>query len=175
MKDLDRYAVRGVPALLARSGLGVVRVLILGIPEPAPDCPMGSRLRRLADQALNRLSARYPDRSLIVASTLADPRARLAARRALDRAGAGLWLLCPRPISDLLRDQPDDRTRRDLLDLVARAERRFTLPGEGELGRWFSERAEIILTLGAEPPETRAPKTICLDPDRGSLEWSFDY
>ncbi len=175
MKDLDRYAVRGVPALLARSGLGVVRVLILGLPDPASDFPMGSPLRRLADQVLDRVLARYPDRSLIVASTLADPRGRLVARRALDRAGAGLWLLSPRPISDLLRDQPDDRTRRDLLDLLARAERRITLPGVNGLGRWFSERAEIILTLGAEPTETPARKTIWLDPVTGSLEWSFDY
>ena len=37
MKDLDRFAVRGVPTLLARSGLGVVRMLILGIPQAVAD------------------------------------------------------------------------------------------------------------------------------------------
>lgn len=175
MKDLDRYAVRGVPALLARSGLGVVRVLILGLPDPAPDGPTGAPLARLADQALDRLVARYPDRSLVVASTLADPRVRLVARRALERMGAALWLLCPRPIAEVLDAQPDLGTRRDLLWLVARAERRIALPSEGELGRWLAERAEIILALGPGPSAVAGPKSVRLDPGARGPDWGFEY
>lgn len=175
MRDLDRYAVRGVPALLARSGLGVVRILILGVPESAAHCPAGRRLRRLADQALVRLLARYPDRSLVIASTLAGPGARLVVRRALERAGAGLFLLLPRPIGELLAGQPDAESRRDLLALVARAERRISLDGEPELGRWLVERAEILLTLGSESAPVGAHKRIRLDPDRRGPGWSFEY
>jgi hypothetical protein len=175
MKDLDRYAVRGVPALLARSGLGVVRVLILGLPEPAPTCPDGAPLRRLTDEALGRLVARYPDRALVIASTLDDPRARLVVRRAIEGVGAGLYLLCPQPIGELLEGQPDAGARRDVLELTARARRRITLAGRGEVGRWLSERAEIILALGAEPAAAGARKRVLLDPARGALDWSFEY
>jgi hypothetical protein len=175
MKDLDRYAVRGVPALLARSGLGVVRVLILGLPDPDAHCPVGAPLARLADQVLERLDARYPDRSLVVASTLADPRTRLVARRALERTGAALWLLCPRPIVEVLGTQPDAGTRRDLLWLVARAERRISLAGEAELGRWLAERAEIILALGPGPSAAPGPKSVRLDPGTRGLDWGFEY
>jgi hypothetical protein len=175
MKDLDRYAVRGVPALLARSGLGVVRVLILGIPGPASDCPDGAPLRRLVDQALDRLVARYPDRSLVVASTLADPRARLATRRALECAGAALYLLLTRPIDELLAEQPDDRARRDFLELAVRAERRIGLDGNAALRVWFAERAEIILSLGIRPVEDGVRKWVVLDTMGKNLEWGFEY
>jgi hypothetical protein len=61
--------LRGLPTLLARQGLGILRLLIVGIPQPAADCSGGMRLRRLADQVLDRLVARYPDRALVLAST----------------------------------------------------------------------------------------------------------
>jgi hypothetical protein len=175
IKDLDRFAVRGVPALLARSGLGVVRMLILGLPEPHPDCPGGRGLRRLLDRVFERLVARYPDRSLVVASTLADPRARLAVHRALELAGAGLFLLCPRPIGETVAAQPDRAARRDLLRLVARAERRIPLPGPGQLDRWLAERAEICLALGPGSAAPAARKLVLVDASRQRLEWGFDY
>ena len=175
MKDLDRFAVRGVPALLARSGLGVVRMLILGLTEPAPDCPDGPSLRRLADQALERLLGRYPDRSLVLASTLADPRARQIVRRALDSAGAGLFLLCPRPLAETLAAQPDAPARRDLLELAARAERRIGLPGPGQPEHWLSRRSEIILSLGPDSVDIGIDKRVVLDSARRRLEWSFEY
>lgn len=175
MKDLDRFAVRGVPALLARSGLGVVRMLILGLTEPAPACPDGARLGRLIDQVLERLLARYPDRSLVLASTLADPCARLVVRRALDTAGAGLFLLCPRPLSETLAAQPDVGARRDLLEIAARAERRIGLPGPGQLEHWLSQRAEIILSLGPDAVDLGIGKRVVLDSACRRLEWSFEY
>lgn len=175
MKDLDRYAVRGVPALLARSGLGVVRILILGLPEPASDCPPGASLGRLADQALDRLVARYPDRSLVIASTLADPRSRWVVRRALERAGAALFLLLPRPIEALLGEQAEQRERLDLLGLAARAERRINLDGAAGVEAWLAERAEIILSLGAGSVAGSARKHVLLDPRLGRLKWGFEY
>ncbi|WP_295393344.1 RyR domain-containing protein [uncultured Thiodictyon sp.] len=175
MKDLDRFAVRGVPNLLARSGLGVVRMLILGLPPPVADCPADARLQRLATQVCERLVARYPDRSLIIAGTLADPAARLVARIALERAGAGLFLLCPRPLAETLAAQPDEASRRDLLGLLTQAERRIALPGAGELERWFTTRAEIGICLGTAPTPAQTAKQVILDPLAEQVEWGFEY
>ena len=179
MKDLDRFAVRGVPTLLARSGLGVERMLIVGVRAAA--CPVDGRLQRLIEQALGRLVERYPDRSLVIASTLADPASRLFAWHALGQTGPGLFLLCPRPLTETLSAQPDDATRLDLLGLVTRAERRISLPGDGEdeLERWFAERAEIQLCLGPAPDlggtGWSAPKLVVLDAVAGRIAWGFEY
>lgn len=186
MKDLDRFAVRLVPALLARSGLGLVRMLIVGVPETVSAMAPGS-LRPWVDQLLKRLQARYPDRGLVIAATLADAASRLLARRALQLADAGLFLLCPRPLAETLSAQPDQDARRDLLALVVRAERRIPLPGEDDLNRWLAARAEILVEFdAASSPEgssriiasssLSAPerKRVRIDPDRGS-EWNFDY
>ena len=181
MKDLDRFAVRGVPTLLARSGLGVERMLIVAI--PATDCPADGRLQRLIEQALERLVARYPDRSLVIASPLADPASRLFAWHALGLAGAGLFLLCPQPLAETLARQPDETARLDLLGLLTRTERRISLPGqvEGdgdhELERWCAQRAEILLCLGATPggvAEPSPPKRVVLDPVAGRIAWGFE-
>lgn len=175
MKDLDRFAVRGVPNLLARCGLGVVRMLILGIGEDPSAAPTGRALERLARQTLERLLARHPDRSLAVAATLADPGTRLFARLALEEAGAGLFLLCPRPLRETLERQPDRAARRDLLALVARAERRIPLAGADALARWLAERAEIRLWLDGESAAPQTRKPIVLDPSAGRVHWGFEY
>ena len=178
MKDLDRFAVRGVPTLLARSGLGVVRMLILGIPQGAAagqvDVSADRALDRLAAKVLGRLTTRYPDRTLVIASTLADPGSRRFARLALDRAAAGLFLLCPHPIARTLAAQPGERERLDLLELAARAERRIALPGVGVLERWLTERAEIQLVLGSGPVPG-VPKQVVLDLASRRVDWNFEY
>lgn len=176
MKDLDRFAVRGLPTLLARQGLGILRLLIVGIPQPAESCPGGMRLRRLADQALDRLIARYPDRALVLASTLTDRRSRELVREALDREqGLGLFLLLPRPLSHVLADLPDPLMRRDFLTLAARAERRIFLNGETGLATWLSERADISLILGDRIPVGVVDKQVRLDPGGSGLDWNFEY
>ncbi len=178
MKDLDRFAVRGVPTLLARSELGVVRMLILGIPEPRTALPadtVAAGLERLAEQVLDRLTARYPDRTLVFAATLAEPGARLITRLALDRAAAGVFLLCPQPIAHTLAAQPDDAARRDLLELIARAERRISLPAPGEAARWFARRADIQLVVGSGPLENTGAKRVLLNPVERRVDWNFDY
>jgi hypothetical protein len=176
MKDLDRFAVRGLPTLLARRGLGILRLLIVGIPEPMPSCPGGLRLRRFADQALDRLIARYPDRVLVLASTLRDRRAREVVKRALAReSGIGLFLLLPRPLDRMLADLPDQPSRREFLTLVAGAERRIGLQGEEQLADWLSRRADISLILGDRVPAGTAPKRVLVDPAGVGLDWNFEY
>jgi hypothetical protein len=176
MKDLDRFAVRGLPTLLARQGLGILRLLIVGIPQPAAGCSGGMRLRRLADQVLDRLVARYPDRALVLASTLTDRRARALVRRAMEREqGVGLFLLLPRPLSRVLAELPDPHDRRDFLTLAAQAERRIGLDGETELATWLSARADISLILGDRVPAGVVDKRVRLDPGGSGLHWNFEY
>ena len=127
--------------------------------------------------------ARYPDRSLVIASPLADPASRLFAWHALGRAGAGLFLLCPRPLAETLARQPDEAARLDLLGLLTRTERRISLPGQGDgedaLEHWFAQRGEIRLYLGSAPgrgeAESSPPKRVLLDPVAGRIDWGFEY
>jgi hypothetical protein len=175
MKDLDRYAVRLVPTLLARSGRGVVRMLIVGVETPGPRCRAGHVLARLARRAFERLDGRYPDRSLVVASTLAGAASRLVVRQGLEAHGAVLFLLCPRPLSETLDSQLDEAARVDLLDLAVRAERRIGLAAGQSVEGWFSQRADILVRLGAGTESLGPSKWVSLDPERGALDWNFEY
>lgn len=175
MQDLDRFAVRLAPALLARSALGVLRMLIVGI-EPATGAPCdmdglaGVRLRALIGDLLERLSQRYPDRALVIAATLREPAARCLVRQALDRHGAALFWLGAEPL-DL--DALAPAARLDLLGLLARAERRIPLPDAAALAHWLAQRAEVLVRFGmAAGADDR--KRVCVDPRQG-LRWSFEY
>jgi hypothetical protein len=174
MKDLDRFAVRLVPSLLARSRQGIMRTLILGVaPSTAESARAGART---ADRMLTRLSARYPDRALIVATTLGDAFSRCLAAEALARGG-GLFVLCPRPLAQTLDAIRETAVRRDLLRLVARAERRISLEGDDALLRWLGVRAEIVICAAAAAAEAEAEvpaKRVRLLPD-GGIEWGFEY
>ncbi|KAA6183317.1 Ryanodine receptor Ryr [Thiohalocapsa marina] len=196
MKDLDRFAVRLVPTLLARSGLGLVRMLIVGMapmslapaPGPAPvsapeaasapdPAPADTRLRPLFERVLRRLRARYPDRGLVIASTLADAPSRLLAQRALDAHDAGLILLCPWPLPALLAAQPDAAAQRAVLSLIERAERRVLLAGGQELQRWLDTRSQVQIdcTWAATAAAGKGQgKRVRVDPKRG-LSWNFEY
>jgi hypothetical protein len=193
MKDLDRFAVRLIPTLLARSGRGVVRMLLVGVRGPGEESASETSgngdggslpadrerarrgLQRLVDETLQRLVQRYPDRSLVLASTLASAQARLVVGRAIDHFESGLFLLCPRPLSDTLAAQPDEGSRRELLRLVASAERRIGLSGGAELERWLAERTEIDLLLGAAPAVGTTRKQVGVDSATGGPRWNFEY
>ncbi len=175
MKDLDRYVVRLVPTLLARSGRALVRGLVVGIAESDRAVPADRRTRRLLDNCLRRLSERYPDRGLVLATTLADPVARLMTARALDDFDAALWLLCPVPLPDLLRAQANPASRRDLLRLVERAERRIALPGTAGLADWLGRRAKVLVLPGEGPSPAAPARQVRVDPGGDGLTWGFEY
>ena len=184
MKDLDRFAVRGLPTLAARLGLGIQRLLILGVHSPGAACPTGKPLRSLATALGEGLRERYPDRALVIATTLTDARERDLARVLMAGAEpAGLFLLLPRPLSQLLARLSPPAARRDFLDLLTQAERRISLRGAAEMATWFARRAEIHLILNDQSPEIRAiadggetpNKCILLNPDGAGLTWTFDY
>jgi hypothetical protein len=175
MKDLDRFAVRLVPTLLARSGLGVLRMLLVGVVSPPRSAREPSE--RSMRQILERLVARYPDRALIVASSLADAATRRFVRIAQDDFGAGFFLLLAEPIDGLL-EGVGDGARERALALIARAERRVQLPDATAVQRWLGERAEILVDLGGEPigdgAAAAAEKRVRVDPS-GGLAWNFEY
>ncbi|NBC47862.1 MAG: Ryanodine receptor Ryr [Gammaproteobacteria bacterium] len=176
MKDLDRFAVRLVPTLLARSGLGILRILLVGV-APSRANPERS-VERLIRRALARLVARYPDRALIIAASPADPFTRCLVRLAIDEFGAGFFLLIDRPLSRLLEyGDPGDRgVRVQTLALMGRAERRIQLIQPGALQRWLDQRAEILVELGQHDPTTSVGerKRLRIDPADG-LDWNFEY
>lgn len=174
MKDLDRFAVRLAPSLLARAGLGVVRSLLVAVESSASQLRHG-RLLKLTEQLLERLVQRYPDRGLVLASDLATPAARLVVREAVERAGASLFLLSPHPIGDVLAAQPNEQARAELKTLAARAERRIGLDGTAEMARWMDERAEIRVCIDLAGASSAPGKRVDLDSGSGRAAWSFEY
>jgi hypothetical protein len=180
MKDLDRFAVRLVPTLLARSGLGILRMLVVGIRSDA--AAPGEPLEPLIRRALTRLVARYPDRALVTAASVADAVAMQCARVAVDEFGASFFVLLEQPLPSVLAQQPLPARLRSLA-LLSRAERRIQLAGPAALRRWFDDRAEILVELGAgserehEEPAHRPRyerKRVRIDPVQG-LDWNFEY
>jgi hypothetical protein len=179
MQDLDRFAVRLVPSLLARSGLGVVRRLIVAVSGrgdsvAAPPTP----LPRLAlRRVLTQLARRYPDRGLTLALDPSDASARHAATVAVEHSGAGLFLLLPRALRCMLEAVAASE-RREILALAALAERRIPLRGGKDLRNWMATRAEILwcLDLGpaAEAQAPQPPKRVQMDA-RGAARWNFTY
>jgi hypothetical protein len=177
MQDLDRFAARLVPALLARSGLGVVRRLLVGVRGGASGLS-AQTLDRAAYQVLRRLVARHPDRGLTLALDLADRPARRVATVAVRHFGAGLFLLLPQPLSATLAARPEAE-RTALLGLLGRAERRIQLADGAALNDWLARRVEILFSLepGDEPAATppRPPvKRVSLGV-HGDPRWSFEY
>jgi hypothetical protein len=173
MKDLDRFVVRLVPALLARSGRAVLRGLVVGVADSG--LAADHRLRRLASDCLGRLAARFPDRGLILATSLGDPAARLLAQMALDDYAAALWVLCPTPIPGWPAGQVNVEARSELLGLVTRGERRIALPGAEGLADWLGRRAQVLILPGTLAAPTKPQRQVRLDPGTAAPEWGFEY
>ncbi|MBK5937741.1 hypothetical protein CCR96_00290 [Halochromatium roseum] len=184
MKDLDRFAVRLVPTLLARSGLGVLRMLLIGLApnraSPGAELP-AARIAVLMRRVLRRLVSRYPDRALVIAATLEDQASRRFVDIAINEFGASFFLLLPQPLPGLLEGL-DAASRLQTLALVARARRRISLSRPGDLERWLDQRAEILVELGetgqlANPganPGEEHHKRVHIGPSTG-LQWNFEY
>lgn len=176
MQDLDRFAVRLVPALLARSGLGVVRRLIVGV-RSAGVCADRRGLRRGLRAVLRGLVARYPDRGLTLAVDPTDAAARLAAAEAAAHHGAAVFVLFAAPLPSLLAAQ-SAADQLDLLRLLTVAERRIQLPDQPALATWMGRRAEILLALDAAAAgvaDTHPPAKRVHISAAGAPRWNFAY
>lgn len=144
IQDLDRMAVRATDAYLAQAGLAVapaapVRLAASGdAPEPAFE---GNARRLLAE-----LAQHYPDRRLVLRSTLATPLERAFAAVALN-AGAALTAV----VADA---EPPEA----LLPLLRRSER-IEVAAEPEAA--VVGAARLTVALGA--PQTRSDRALVVD------------
>nr|WP_242467644.1 RyR domain-containing protein [Thiocapsa imhoffii] len=176
MKDLDRFAVRGLPTLLARQGLGILRRLLVALPDPADEGLDQRRLDRLTDQALARVRARYPDRAPVLATTLLDPRTRRIVQRTLAQApDTGLFVLLPGPLQQILSQLSGSVQRDDYMSLLARAERRISLADPSQVTTWFHRRGTIHLLLGDAPAPPEPAKWVRILSNGVGHDWNFEY
>ncbi|MGH8547727.1 MAG: RyR domain-containing protein [Methylococcales bacterium] len=194
MKDLDRYTVRLMPALLARKGLAIRRNLIVAVIPASNGCKPGDRCIESVDSIFRRLTDRYPDRSLVVAINLADESQRILAVRAMRKFRAALWSLIGEPLDRLLIGPGAEPHRIARLEMLAYSERRICLAGQAEIARWQRRRANVALILEQVTRQVRsltAPeipaahldqsagfarlRQVRLDPETGFTGWSFDY
>ena len=194
MKDLDRYAVRLVPALLGRQGLSVKRGLnLVSLVEPGvkkPDQPVEAQLRKI----LSRLRSRFPDRALVLNSELQDPTQRLLARCALEEFSFRLRVILRRPVQDVLSALSQSEARFDFLQLLSRCERRISIGDGVEWIQWIHQRAQILLVIADNPgeyvpveyhqvpqastlvdPHVTGVRRILVEASTGQTEWTFEY
>jgi hypothetical protein len=194
MKDLDRYTVRLMSALLGRKGLAIRRNLIVAL-VTAYDCgAFGSPCLQSLDSVFQRLTQRYPDRTLVVAIDWSDRSQRILAGRAIRKFRAALWSLIVGPLDLLLTGAGQERERTARLEMLALSERRIGLAGPQEISEWRRQRADVVLILeraagqgGARPaPEISEGeghqnaafaglRRVRLDPQTGFTGWSFEY
>ncbi len=153
MKDLDRYAVRLIPALLARQGKSVIRGLnLVSVVEPGIARP-DSRIDRSIREILSRLQQRFPNRSLVLSCDLEEPIQRLLARYATEEFSIRLRVILRRPIQDILNTLRSNELRSEYLDLLARCERRIRIIDNAESIKWIAQRAQILLVVAGNPAE----------------------
>lgn len=80
------------------------------------------------DKALRKVEDTFPGQSLAVISPLAEGADRLVARRVLARSGARLVVPMSMPQPEYVGEFEADTSRRELLDLLARANEVVSLP-----------------------------------------------
>jgi hypothetical protein len=118
-------------------------------------------LNTIAETVRNRYSVFFDEKPahLTMISALADGADRMAARSAL-RNGLSLTSALPFPIADYETDFPEQASRDEYADLLARSSRTLVLPGnkEGEpreydtVGRIILDNADIILAVWDSGP-----------------------
>ncbi|MCB1229152.1 MAG: hypothetical protein KDN19_02735 [Verrucomicrobiae bacterium] len=97
-------------------------------------------------EILNDLEARYPNSPLMILSPLGEGADRLVARVGLAE-GAGLCVPLPMPRERYESEFEDDASRAEFRELLARADRAFSLP-------WIGEGAEGKADYGTSGPES---------------------
>ncbi|MGR9106858.1 MAG: RyR domain-containing protein [Gammaproteobacteria bacterium] len=183
MKDLDRYTVRLMPALLGRKGLAIRRNLIVALLVAGDSA---SKSIRGADSIFERLIERYPDRTLVLAIDPADACQRFLAKQAVEHHRGALWSLLGDSIDRLLTGHESESQRVGFLEILAWSERRIPLTGPEEITRWMRTRADVVMIL--QPNFTGRPagegrqdaafadlRRVWLDPESGTAGWSFEY
>lgn len=170
MKDLDRYAVRLLPVLMARQGQGIIRDLTIGV-IVGPEAAANAGVRTGARTILDRLVERHPDRMPVILSSLRSPLERMLARLAMECHGAALFVLLDDDPAIVIAGLPAAAAR-DYRELLRRAERRLPLAAGEDLGERVRTRAEVL--IHTDNLTVPADKPVHLDL-RGGVEWGFEY
>lgn len=194
MKNLDRYAVRLVPVLLARQEQAVKSNLLIAVSAIGTASMVRRGFNGQIDVVLRRLCERYSDRFPVLAVDLSGAAERAAARRALERFGTALWVLLTEPVQKTLETLGAKACRHDFLDLLSVAERRIRLCDKQEKRNWLEVRPDVLIVIGGRPSENEGQTTtpeipvaaggvrrrstqrrVLVDPLSGETEWTFEY
>jgi hypothetical protein len=99
-------------------------------------------------EALERIEAAFPGRSLVVISALAEGADRLVADAVLRRSGARLRVVLPMPRFDYLADFATPDSRDAFLRLLARAAEVLVLPPRASRGEAYAAANDVMLADG---------------------------
>jgi hypothetical protein len=112
------------------------------------------RLRAGINVALDRIQSRFPNRRIVVVSSLAEGADRLIAQEALRRAGATLVVPLPLPPSDYIKDFVDQTSQGEFASLLTQAVQVIALPPASSrseayqaAGRFIVEGCDVLLTV----------------------------
>ena len=179
LKDLDRFAVRLLPALLGRQEQTVqpnLRVLIWLAQFQAGN----KTLHALADQLMQRLLERFPGQQPTLLCRLANPAERALVHRAIEHYGATLRVLFP-PDSPPAADPDNDHQRQSWLALLSRAEARHALTHREPDPQWLRARADLLMLDDAalsrllDDRPVNHPRLVQTQAKGQPLRWHFDY
>lgn len=111
------------------------------------------------EEALDRIEAAFPGRTLVVVSALAEGADRLVAEAVLRRAGAKLSVVLPMPRGELVADFATGESRDEFAGLLARAAEVVELPERATrdeayaaANEWLLDNVDVLVAVwdGAE-------------------------
>lgn len=180
LKDLDRFAVRLLPALLGRQDLHVQHNLsvLIWLQQTNSD---KRHLQQLAGQLMERLLERFPDRQPTLLCRLANAAERELVHRAMDHYGAALRVLFApgRPLPGAKDSDADQH--QSWLTLLSRAEARHALADSQPTPAWLRRRADLLLldpaavTALLNGDASQHPRVVQLPAGQQPLRWHFEY
>jgi len=106
------------------------------------------------EKALDTIQQAFPDRRIVVLSSLAEGADRLAAQHALLRPGAGLVVPLPLSVKEYLRDFDSECSKVEFLGLLKRADSVVELPpaktrngAYAAAGHYVADNCDVLLAL----------------------------
>jgi hypothetical protein len=129
---------------------------------------------------LRRLRERFPDRALVLASSLRHPLERLLVRQALQGFQAAFYFLGTASARSLCDGLDSPAARKEFMELLARAERRFGFADPRELRQWLTDRPDILVRIGPDvsaeaPVEAGCSRQVRINQETGATRYSFEY
>lgn len=187
MKDLDRYAVRLIPALLGRQERAIKRDLLIAVVNSGVKADTGPCFEPQVRQILRRMVSRYPDRTLVLAVVAADDLGRRFADIGYREFQTPLRVLINEPIARV-RQRLSPEHRLHFLTILSVAEQFIDLHDNSDLNQWLCRRSDITVRITDSIPESRdrtadssvagtqsVARDVWLDPGQSRSRWTFEY